>query len=231
MINTYRQTASNLQVWRAFRSRRRLTIASHGGLVKDRKATFGWKIVDKGTNTKLDVPLFEGSGPADGLFDITSLTHSKLGGLIAPLLLCVSLAAHWLLRHKRRIRWLTDSSAAISRVEFICTWRSKYNRKTKAPEDHDYMTAMWELSHSLRRSIKTKGIKGHQDDRTPYEKLSSNAKLNVDADNLATMHQLGKTRLPKEATPHLQEQRISVVINGKRYPSQISAQIQYCSTI
>jgi hypothetical protein len=198
-------------------------IASDGGL-KDRTATFGWKIVDRGSGTTDDVPLFEGSGPVDGPFDITSSTRSELGGLIAPLLLCVSLAAHWGLRHKCRIRWLTDSKAAISRVEFLTR---RFHRTTKAPEDHDYMTAVRELSRSLGRRLKTEWINDHQDERTPYDILSRDAKLNIDADNLATRHQLGKTRIPKEATPHLKEQRISVVIDGQRYPSQASAQIRF----
>jgi hypothetical protein len=33
--------------------------------------------------------------------------------------------------------------------------------------------------------------------------------------------------LPKESIPHLNEQQISVVINGKRYPIQVNAQIRY----
>lgn len=223
MILHHRQIATDLQVWRAFRSRQRITIASDGGL-KDRTATFGWKIAAKGAQTPEDIILFEGSGPVDGPFDISSSTRSELGGLVAPLLLCVSLAAHWGLRHKCKIGWLTDSKAAISRVEFI-TRRS--NRKPKVPEDHDYMTAIRELSQALGRRIHSQWIKGHQDDRTPYEKLSREAKLNVDVDHLATMHQAGKKLLPKEATPHLQEQRVSVIINGQRYPSQVSAQIRF----
>jgi hypothetical protein len=92
MISNYRQSAGDLQVWRAFRSRRRITMASDGGL-KDRKGTFGWKIVDKGSGSAAAIPLFEGSGPVDGPFDVNSSTRSELGGLIAPILLCVSLAA------------------------------------------------------------------------------------------------------------------------------------------
>ena len=223
LILHHRQPATDLQVWRAFRSRQRITIASDGGL-KDRTGTFGWKIVAKGLNPPADITLFEGSGPIDGPYDISSSTRSELGGLVAPLLLCVSLAAHWGLRHKCKIGWLTDSKAAISRVDFI-TRRS--NRTNKAPNDHDYMTAIRELTMSLRKRIKSQWIKGHQDDRTPYENLSRDAKLNVDADNLATQHQAGKHLLPKEAIPHLQEQRVTVVINGQRYPSQVYEQIRY----
>ena len=225
LLKNFRQTASDLQVWRAFRARRRLTIASDGGL-KDRIATFGWKIVsNKGIGIENDISLFEGSGPADGPFDISSSTRSELGGLLAPLLLCASLAAHWGLRHKCRLRWLSDSKAAISRVDFIT--RNSHRTPRQVPEDHDYMTAIQELSKNLGRRIKTQWIKGHQDERTPYVDLTGDAKLNVDVDELATLHQTSKRQLPTEISPHLSEQKITVVINGKRYPSQINAQIRY----
>ena len=223
LLRNHRQLASDLQVWRAFRSRRRLTIASDGGL-KDRLATFGWKIISRGKGKAADTPLFEGSGPVDGPYDINTSTRSELGGLVAPLLLCVSLAAHWGLRHKCKLGWLTDSKAAISRVEFITR---KSNRISKAPEDNDYMTAIRELSKSLGRKITTQWIKGHQDEITPYEKLSRAAKLNVDVDNLATAHQEGTINLPRESIPHLREQLITIAVNGYRYPSQVDAQIRY----
>ena len=97
----------------------------------------------------------------------------------------------------------------------------------QVPEDHDYMTAIQELSKNLSRRIKTQWIKGHQDERTPYADLTRDAKLNVDVDELATLHQASKRQLPTEFSPHLSEQKITVVINGKRYPSQINAQIRY----
>jgi ribonuclease HI len=223
MLSDYRQIATNLQVWRAFRSRRRLTIASDGGL-KDRLSTFGWKIVSKGNSEATDIPLFEGSGPVDGPYDISSSTRSELGGLVAPLLLCASLAAYWGLRHRCKLKWLTDSKAAISRVDFIMR---RTHRPARAPEDHDYMVAIKELLKSLGTRIKPKWIKGHQDDRTPYNKLPREAKLNVDVDNLATRHQNGHKNLPKETIPHLSEQKMTVVINGQRYPSQVEAQIRF----
>jgi ribonuclease HI len=224
MISEFQQLATDLQVWRAFRSHGRLIIASDGGL-KARVATFGWTIVGtRGGTTAADIPLFEGSGPVDGPYDITNSTRSELGGLVAPLLFCASLAAYWGLRHKCKLRWLTDSKAAISKVEFI-TRRS--HKISKAPEDHDYMTAIRELTISLSRRIQTQWIKGHQDDRTPYGQLPRAAQLNVDADNLATRHQNGSKCRPKESIPHLQEQKVSVVINGRRYPGQVDAQIRY----
>ena len=113
MLSHFTQEATDVQVWRAFRSRRRITIASDGGL-KHQVGTFGWKIVDRFSTT-----LFSGSGPINGPADIGHSTRSELGGLTAPLLFCVSLSKFWGLAHRCRYTWLTDSRAAISKVTFI----------------------------------------------------------------------------------------------------------------
>ena len=64
------------------------------------------------------------------------------------------------------------------------------------------MTAIRALNNSLGRRIKTQWIKGHQDDKTAYEQLSDDAKLNVDADTLATNHATGSSNLPSSAIPY-----------------------------
>ena len=162
LLSHFRQDATDIQVWRAFRSRRRITIASDGGL-KHGIGTYGWKIVDRANN-----PLFSGSGPVDGPHDIGNSTRSELGGLTAPLMLCISLARFWGLAHRCRYKWLTDSKAAISRVEFIT--RNSYTPRTY-PDDLDYITAIHEIHKSLggRRLRKIKWIKGHQDDDNDYD--------------------------------------------------------------
>jgi hypothetical protein len=222
MLTTITQVSPDLAIWRAFRSRRRITIASDGGLRKG-IGTFGWKIVSiekTGTTTTL----FEGSGPVDGPFDIATSTRCELGGLVAPLLLCTSLAAYWGLRHKCRYRWLTDSKAAISKVDFITR---QSHRVTRAPKDVDYLTAIRELQKSLGKSLKPQWVKGHQDDQHDYDSLSTEAKLNIDVDTLATNHLLSTAIKPTQTTPHTPWLRISVEVNGRRYPSQIDAQIRF----
>ena len=183
LLTNFHQAATDLDIWRDFRSRRRLVIASDGGLRKG-VGTFGWKIVLRQPSASADneMTLFEGSGPVDGPSDIANSTRSELGGLTAPLLLCSSLATFWGLRHKCRLRWLTDSKAAISRVDFIT---KKSYRARKAPEDIDYVSAIKALHKSLGLHLSTEWVKGHQDERTDYDRLSPNAKLNVDTDNLA----------------------------------------------
>jgi hypothetical protein len=84
LLSSWQQEATDLQIWRAFRSRQRIKIASDGGL-KYRLGTHGWKIVARQGRT-----LFSGSGPVDGPYDISHSTRSELGGLsstVAPSLI------------------------------------------------------------------------------------------------------------------------------------------------
>ena len=112
LLHHYEQTSSDVTVWRAFRSRQRLIIATDGSLLPT-AGTFGWKI----TTTK-HLSLYHGSGPIDGPIDTGRSTRSKLGGFTAPLLLITILARHWGLRHRCKFRWLVDSRIAINRVTF-----------------------------------------------------------------------------------------------------------------
>jgi len=220
LLSNWQQIATDNQIWKAFRSRRRLTIASDGGL-KQSIGTLGWKIVDKD-----GLPLFTGSGPVDGPFDIANSTRSELGGIAAPLLLCASLARYWGLAHRCRYKWLTDSKAAISRVTFI-TRRSSQPRRY--PDDVDYDTAIRELHQCLGgRNLQPTWVKGHQDENADYASLSPEAKLNVDADTLASEHYWsGKGLKPKTQIPHLVEFRVTISINGVRYTSKVDQQLRY----
>ena len=57
------------------------------------------------------------------------------------------------------------------------------------PDDIDYVTAIRELYQSLGgRHMRTKWVKGHQDDQYAYQDLSSEAQLNIDSDALASDH-------------------------------------------
>jgi hypothetical protein len=221
LLSIWKQTATDLQIWRSFRSRQRITIASDGGL-KSWLGTHGWKIVSRSGCT-----LFLGSGPVDGPFDISHSTRSELGGLTAPLLLVTSLAKFWGLQHKCRYKWLTDSKAAISKVTLITT--SKTSSSRRYPDDIDYVTAIKELHQTLGgRSLHPTWIKGHQDDDTEYDKLSQDAKLNVDVDGLASDHfWSGHGTRPTQKIMHFHEYKVSIAINGVIYPTRIDEQIRY----
>lgn len=220
LLSNYTQESPDNVVWKAFRSRRRVTIASDGGL-RHGIGTLGWKIVNQH-----GIPLFSGSGPIDGPPDNANSTRSELGGLAAPMLLCASLARFWGMSHRCKYKWLTDSKAAISKVTFII--RSS-KRPRQYPDNIDFHTAIRELHQSLGgRRLKIKWVRGHQDDRIPYEELSPEAKLNVDSDALASDHYWSGSGLkPSTAIPHFPEFKVSILINGVRYPSKIDQQLRY----
>lgn len=220
LLSQWKQESTDLQVWRAFRSRQRITIASDGGL-RHRLGTHGWKIVAQSGST-----LFSGSGPIDGPLDISHSARSELGGLTAPLLLVLSLAKYWGLHHRCRYRWLTDSKAAISKVNVI-TKPNYFHRRY--PDDVDYVTAIKELHGALRgRKLRPTWIKGHQDETHSYDELSPDARLNVDVDELASAHFLtGTGTRPTPRIMHLQEHKVTIAINGVIYPTRIDEQIRY----
>ena len=110
LLSDFTQLGTDIEIWRAFRSRRRLIIASGGSLLPT-AGTFGWKLT-----TDKHLPLYHGAGPVDGPIDIGSSTRSEIGGFTDPLLLITLLARHWGLRHRCTFRWLVDSKIAINRV-------------------------------------------------------------------------------------------------------------------
>jgi hypothetical protein len=127
--------------------------------------------------------------------------------------------------HRCRFTWLTDSKAAISKVTMVARATSKPRRY---PNDIDYVTAISELHKSLGGRLKTKWVKGHQDDRQDYNELSTDAKLNIDSDALASNHYWSGSGIkPTTAIPHFQEYKITISINGTIYPSKIDNQLRY----
>jgi hypothetical protein len=218
LLYNFHQLATDVEVWRSFRARKRLVISSDGSLLED-TGTFGWKIT-----TDKHFPLFEGSGPIDGPAEIGSSTRSELGGFTAPLLLVTVLAKHWGLKHRCSFRWLADSQVAINRVTLVT--RKDY-RPTTQPDNCDYLSLIKELFRELRRPLQAQWIKSHQDSSSPYEKLSADAKLNVDADKLATDFHSMRRAKPLTQTEHLHSTAISVMILKTRFYGNIDTNIRY----
>jgi hypothetical protein len=202
----------------AFRSRKRLIIASDGSLLST-AGTFGWKL----TSDKHH-PLYQGSGPIDGPIDIGSSTRSELGGFTAPLLLITLLARHWGLRHRCKFRWLVDSKIAINRVTFVV---SKDHRPTKQPENIDYLSVIRDLHKELRRPLKIQWIKGHQDNRSKYDTLPPDTQLNIDADHLATSFHTRPRSQPIPTTEQIDTTKVSITINNLRYASNIDGNLRF----
>jgi hypothetical protein len=93
LLDGFQQQASDLQVWRASRSKRRLHLASDGGL-SNTSATHGWTL-STGTQVVLIC-----SRPVDGPSDTNSPTLRELGGCASALLLLSILTDFWGLKHR-----------------------------------------------------------------------------------------------------------------------------------
>ncbi len=217
MVTDVQQVATDVQIWRAFRSHERLQIASDGGL-SGHDGTFGLVLA-----TTKQV-LFKCGGPVDGPFDTASSTRSELCGFASSSLLIAAVARNWGLRHRCSFRWLTDSRSALSKVY-------KTNRRgctaSRQPFDSDLLSMIRSLLIEIRRVVTFKWVKGHQDSLVSYEKLPRAARLNIDADFLATRYRLrGKSKSTRHID-HCPEQRVSISILGVRLTSQYDECIRY----
>ena len=147
MLDALHQVATDVQVWRAFRSKERLYIASDGGLYES-QGTFGWVI-----STSKHV-LFQCGGPVDGPFDTSHSTRSELCGFASALLLIASLARNWGIRHRCSFRWISDSKSAILRVY-------KTNRREgvagKQPYDSDILSMIRACLCEIQRVVTFNG--------------------------------------------------------------------------
>jgi hypothetical protein len=178
LLNTYEQLVDYLTVWKALWSKQTLTIASGGGL-KTTNGTFGWKIV-----TNHDIILFSGAGPVNGDFNsASSFTRSELYGIAAPILLISSLQRFWGTPHRARYSWLCDSELALKQVRQL---QHHATRKRQQPNNVDILSIIADNLPALGRKLNGKWVKAHQDDDHDYDELNREARLNVDADKLAT---------------------------------------------
>jgi hypothetical protein len=132
LLATYHQSANDLQIWRALRSRKSLTIAYDGGL-KNTNGTYGWKIVDRS-----NMSLFSGAGPGvDGDYSSASSTRSELYGVAAPVVLIASLRHFWGTMHRAQYSWLCDSKSALKQVLHL---QYHETRKRRQPNNVDILS-------------------------------------------------------------------------------------------
>jgi hypothetical protein len=218
LLCNHHQQCSDVQLWRAFRSRRRLEIVTDGGLHATR-GTFGWKIV-----ANKSLVLDQGSGPVDGPYDQSNSTRCEIGGFAAPMLLITVIAKYWGIRHHCQLHWIVDSKAAISKVSVTIRPGATPCRQ---PHEVDLLAFIAMLNKELRRPLKITWVKGHQDEKNPYDDLPRHAKLNVDADSLATAHRKQQLSQSSPLIDHLPSSRISIKLNGIYLTSNIDAAIRY----
>lgn len=215
MLDGMDQTASNLQVWKSFRTRKRLYIATDGGL-SNNQGTHGW-VISNGSKV-----LFCCAGPVDGPFDTASSTRCELSGYASALLFIDHLSKFWGIRHKARFTWLCDSKAAISRVRRFATRQPSRNM----PPDADIISMIRTHLASIKCKFKSCWIKGHQDSE-PNRPLSMQATLNIAADLLASGYRTCGSLTSRPGCEHVHSQQCSISINNQRITGQYDECIRY----
>jgi hypothetical protein len=70
-------------------------------------------------------------------------------------------------------------------------------------------------------------VKGHQDDRKAYKDLDNTAQQNIDVDHLATSYVQSGQKRPMRSIQRVDEQSISLTINGLRYPGNLEANLRW----
>ena len=73
LLSHVKQRVNDDVLWSTCRTKKRVTIASDGGLTKGRQGTFGWNL-----STNKNQSLFKGAGPADGPYDTANSTRCEL---------------------------------------------------------------------------------------------------------------------------------------------------------
>ena len=217
LLADLKQESTDLQVWRAFRSRAKLYIASDGGL-DGVQGTHDWVL-----STKTHV-LFKCSGPVDGNLATASSTRSELAGCVSSLLLVTIIARMWGVRHRSSFCWITDSRAAISRVQ---RYSRRGSRATKMPNDVDLLSLISILLTELRRPFKPEWVRGHQDSLQSNERLPFKARLNIDADFLATRYRKHGRLRSSPRVDHQYGQQVSILIQSTPLTSQFDSCIRF----
>ncbi|KAI2497820.1 hypothetical protein MHU86_16654 [Fragilaria crotonensis] len=219
LLTHINQCADDSAVWKASRSKGKITIASDGGL-KDIRGTFGWTI-STGDNTTL----YEGAGPVDGPRDVANSTRCEIAGLAAPLLLLTLLVRHWGSKHKCKFRWVCDSKAALSTN--VIKHTKVHEQCKQQPENADLLSQIRSMKRESGIRVSTKWIKGHQT-RKPAGSKAHDVQRNHRADELATWFRDHRTSgQSRDKTDHVQAERVSVCINGIRQVGQVEACIRF----
>ena len=218
MVESIEGIIDNSDLVTALTTKKTVTIASDGGL-KGSFGTFGWVIAKK------SAVLLAGSGPVDGPQDTASSTRCELWGYASALLTLVLISRHQQTKPKCRLKWLVDSKAAISKVRKFIKWG--HVKRGRQPQDVDVLSLIKKCYDELGKRVRIRWIKAHQDTDIPHDKLSELAKLNVQADQLATNYRLRGKRKSSPFVDHQSGQRISVSIHGRRLTSQYDSSIRF----
>ena len=206
LMDDLQQIATDDQIWKAFRSRRRLRVATDDGDLLPTKGTHGW-VISTGRRILLTC-----ADPVNGPFDTASSTRSELAGCASVLYFLARPAEFWGMKHKCWLLWYCDSKAAISRIRRHAS-RSSY--WTRLPPDADLLAIICQHKLALRTSCALIWVKGHQDSHSTSAPRSLALTLNIHADRLArAKYRNTGSCTSSELVPHIPEQQCSISING-----------------
>jgi hypothetical protein len=175
--------------------------------------------------TNHDIVLFSGAGPVNGDFNSASSTRSELYGIAAPILLISSLRRFWGTPHRARYSWLCDSESALKQVRQL---QHHATRKRQQPNNVDILSIIADNLPALGRKLNGKWVKAHQDDDQEYDELNREARLNVDADKLATWYRDHET-LPqsRQTALHAPGTNVSILIGNTRLTGNFDHSIRH----
>ena len=93
--------------------------------------------------------------------------------------------------------------------------------------DSDLLSLIRSLLIEIRRVVTFNWVKGHQYSIKSYEQLPRAARLNLDADFLATRYRLRDKMRSMQLVDHCPEQRVSISIMGVRLTGQYDECIRH----
>jgi hypothetical protein len=127
--------------------------------------------------------LVECSGPVDGAPDQISSGRAESAGVLSLGTFLLVAAEYLETSPQGQCRNYIDSTAALPRAQR--TSQSQRVLRSRISSDMDLMTAYRNLGPTIYGYIKTRWVEGHQDRYLSYNKLSTQAKINMRADKLA----------------------------------------------
>ena len=147
------------------------------GSVQEHRASFGWVMSDQQGNR-----IAQCNGPAYGARPGSYRAEGY--GVLSVMRFFYHLKANWQVTNKFSV--VCDNEAMVRRANEAKPVFNEHPNSTMDSE-WDLLAEIWVTMRQLEDKTLS-WIKGHQDDKQPYEKLSLPAQLNVDADKIADQY-------------------------------------------
>ena len=198
----------------------KLLVVSDGSSHESRSMSFGFAI-----GTHSGTPLLENMGPAYGK---PSSHRAESTGCLSGALALKHLQTFTQIPFPPELQTvvISDNDAMIKSLTDRATYHSVYPNATLAPD--------WDLLEEIHQQyrtitslhIKFQWVRGHQDTSTALGGLSSEAKLNVQADRLAAEYNTMVDTRKRPKTPLMSATRCILQISGDSIHAQYPANLR-----